>query len=248
MTNWQHSSDLPVLEKNDVHIWRANLDIPATEIEKYSNYLSEDEIARANKFRFPQHRQRFMVARSILRQLLGIYLDICPKTIVFEYSDRGKPQLAKFNNGRQLQFNLSHSQGYALYGFTQNNFIGVDLEYLREMPDAVKIARRFFSPREFQFIASLDRERQTKVFFQLWTAKEAYLKAIGTGLAGSLAAVDITLDSAENVSLLAIDGDESSIEDWSLYSCVPASDCVATIAIKTQTGDRQLNFWDWNRI
>ena len=194
MTNWQSTSDPPNLTKNEVHIWRANLDISATEIEEYVGYLSNDEIARANKFRFPELRQRFIVARGILRHLLGHYLNISPKSLIFDYGDRGKPRLAQLNDRNPLEFNLSHSQGYALYGFTQDCSIGVDLECLREMPDAVKIARRFFSPREFQFIANLNPQQQTKVFFQFWTAKEAYLKAIGTGLAGSLAAVDITLD------------------------------------------------------
>ena len=246
MSNWQSTSDPPILGRDEVHIWRANLDVSAKEIDKYSDYLSNDEIVRANKFRFPEHRQRFVAARGILRQLLANYLNIRPEKVVFDYGDRGKPKLVQSNNCDRLQFNISHSQGYALYGFTQKCPIGVDLECLREMPDAVKIARRFFSPREFEFIASLDPPQQTKVFFKFWTAKEAYLKAIGTGLAGSLGAVDITLDSSENVDLMAIAGDNNLVKDWSLYSCIPASNCVATIAVQTQTSDRQLNFWDWN--
>ncbi|MGL6345273.1 MAG: 4'-phosphopantetheinyl transferase family protein, partial [Waterburya sp.] len=145
-TIWQHPPQQPRLDHNQVHVWRANLDLPTTAIEELAAILSHDEIARANRFRFTKDRNRFIAARSILRQLLGKYLQITPDKLEFEYSDRGKPRLSASMPNSFLQFNVSHSHEYALYGFIYDQAIGVDIEYLREMSDAVKIAERFFSP------------------------------------------------------------------------------------------------------
>ena len=242
---WQNSPDQPLLANNRVHVWRANLDLPMTEIERLAAFLSTDEIARTNKFHFLEHKRRFIVARGILRQLLGNYLQISPNKIEFEYSDRGKPRLAASMGDNSLQFNVSHSLNYALYGFTDNHLIGVDLEFLREIRDATKLAKRFFTYREFQLIANLKCEEQQKAFFQLWTAKEAYLKAIGTGLSNSLTDIEITFDCAKKPKLLAVGENIATAGNWSMYHFIPAANYVAAIIINTQIPKQQINFWNW---
>ena len=242
MIIWQDPDINLQLTEDRVHIWRANLDLPSAQIDRLASFLSPDEITRANRFRFPQHRTSFIASRGILRQLLGNYLNLHPQDIEFDYSDRGKPLLAKSNIDISLQFNLSHSREYALFGFAIDRLIGVDLEYLREMRDAVKIARRFFSSKEYSLIASLDLPQQQQTFFKLWTAKEAYLKAIGIGLAGSLADVEITLDSSKNASILI-----SKTQNWSMYPCIPASDYVGAIAISKSIPLQQIDFWSWHQ-
>lgn len=236
---WQNPLCLPSLDNDQVHIWRANLNLSNVAIQHLATFLSNDEIARANKFYFPEHKRRFIVARGILRQLLSNYLNISPKKIEFDYGDRGKPQLSKSSNN-SLQFNVSHSQEYALFGFASDRLIGVDIEYLREMPDAIKIARRFFSPPEFQLIASLDDQQQQKVFFKLWTAKEAYLKALGTGLAGSLNSIEI---SFEDDNLLITEG-TAILDNWFICSYIPADNYVAAMAIDKKITKQQIRFWN----
>lgn len=243
-TIWQNPPNKAILEYNQVHIWRANLDLPSGEINRLFGFLSPDEIARANKFHFAQHKRRFIAARGILRYLLGNYLQISANNLKFEYSDRGKPRLARYMGNSSLQFNISHSQEYALYGFVQDHAIGVDLEYLREMKDMAKIAERFFSPEESKFIASLHSEKQQRLFFKLWTAKEAFLKATGTGLAGSLDSVDIFFDQAECPSLLGIKGNSTAVDNWSMYSCIPARNYVAAMAIKAPRNKLQIDYWN----
>lgn len=244
---WQNSPQHPRLEKDRVHLWRVNLDLPAVIIEELRVCLSPDEIDKANKFRFPQHNRRFVVARGVLRQLLGNYLQISPREIKFQYSDRGKPYLTTTGFHNSLQFNISHSQEYALYGFTYDYPIGVDIEHLREMKDAVQIAQRFFSPQEFQSIDNLDSAQQQKVFFKLWTAKEAYLKATGTGLSGSLSSVNIGLNDMENPYLESIQGSIEAVKSWSMYPCIPALNYVGAIAIKAQITQQQIKCWNWER-
>ena len=246
MTNWQHPTEKPILPGDRVHLWRAQLDLSACQIDSLATLLSTDETARANRFRFDIHRQRFIVARGILRLLLAHYLQIAPQDIKFQYSDRGKPFLAGSKQDC-LQFNLSHSQAYALYGFTYNHPIGVDLEYIRKTPDAVKIARRFFSESESQLIEQASDGERSHKFYQLWTAKEAYLKAVGTGLSGSLSSVEISLNRDREPKLLAIDRDPSAAANWSLYPCFPTPDFLAAVAIAAPIARHQINYWHWHQ-
>ena len=242
---WKNPPYHPPLNCDRVHLWRANLNLPSAVVEQLASFLSKDEVARANKFRFPQHQRRFTVARGILRHLLANYLQISPVAVQFEYGDRGKPSLAIPFSDSSLQFNISHSQEYALYGFTYNYPLGVDLEYLRSMEDVAKIAQRFFSTQEYQLIASLSGQQQQKAFFQLWTAKEAYLKATGIGLTGSLADVNICLDQTDPC-LQAIQGNKQATANWSMYSYLPVVNYVAAIAIKTKTNQQQIDCWNWH--
>lgn len=216
------------LASNEVHLWRTELDLPAQQVEELATNLSTDEKLRADRFHFEIHRQRFIVGRATLRTILARYLNIEAKQLQFDYSPRGKPSLA----GGGLEFNLSHSQGLAIYAFARDRKIGIDLEYLRSIPDADKIAQRFFSSREYQEIASLEKNQQQKAFFLAWTAKEAYLKATGDGLAGSLDGVEVTLTPGESVKIVSIKGNKQAASDWYLYSFAPASEYIASLVVK----------------
>ena len=245
-TNWQCPSARPILTDSRIHVWRASLELLSSQIDFLATVLSPDEIARAEKFRFARHRRRFIAARGILRQLLGNYLEIAPSQVKFGYSDRGKPFLSQPMVSNSLQFNVSHSEEYALYGFALNHQIGVDVEYLRRMPDAVNIARRFFSPAELNLVQNAAPPERHHLFFQLWTAKEAYLKAIGTGLTGMLDNIEIALDQNLRPSFWAIAGDRQAVTNWTLCSCSPATDYVGAIAIHLPYEQFELWHWDAN--
>ena len=236
---WKVPQRSPILEDNQIHVWCANLELSLPQIARLTDLLSSDEIARADRFRFPQHRRRFIVARGILRRLLGDYLSIAPHRLNFAYEARGKPLLTDENT--TIEFNISHSQEYALFGFTRQHLIGVDLEYQRAMPDCLKIAQRFFLPQEFAMLKDAAENERTKLFFQLWTAKEAYLKALGTGLSGSLDSVEIAFDShAPYIRCL-----KPRESDWSLYPCVPAQSYLGAIATNICLPSSQIFFWRW---
>jgi 4'-phosphopantetheinyl transferase len=243
MTIWQHPQGFPTLNNSQVHVWRANLALSTSEIEELSSFLSADEMIRANKFRFVQHKHRFMAARGILRQLLGNYLNVSPCSLTFTYSDRGKPRLTADST---LQFNISHSEAYALLGFTQDHLIGVDLEYQKPMTEAVKIAQRFFSPREFKILEATPPKEQVQLFFRFWTAKEAYLKAIGTGLSGSLAEVEVVIDETQPRYRLTFPAAHPENTPWSLYPCIPETTYLGAIAINSDIQPQQISYWHWS--
>ncbi len=251
---WQIPPKTLTLGNNEVHIWRTNLDLNLNFVEELQSFLSEDEKIRAEKFYFPKHRNRYIVGRGVLRLILAQYLGIKPTNLKFEYTNRGKPYLSTNLSGNlsgnnsetTLEFNLSHSQEIGLYGFTWQRKIGVDLEFLRPMPDADKIAKRFFSPKESNLISSIFHpKKQQTTFFQIWTAKEAYLKATGDGLGGCLDQFEVSLIPDMTTGLIEIKGDKILTSNWYLYHFMPLANYVATIAVESQSILVQ-KFWNWS--
>ncbi|MGF1540673.1 MAG: 4'-phosphopantetheinyl transferase family protein [Pleurocapsa sp.] len=243
---WQIPPDKLVLAQHETYVWRANLNLTTAEITQLTEILAEDERIKADQFRFAQHQQRYVAARGILRKILGCYLNLSGDAIQFEYNSRGKPEIADSLNAINLQFNVSHSQDFALYGITCDRRIGIDLEYLRDLDDADKIARRFFAPTESALVASLTGDEQKRVFFQFWTAKEAYLKAIGSGLAGGLDTVEIAL-KPQAIALLAVGETSENHANWSLVPFIPQPNYIATLATETKQQPQQIKFFTWDK-
>jgi 4'-phosphopantetheinyl transferase len=181
-----------LLGASQAHVWQTGLsDLPAN-LERLQALLSADELERAGRFVFERDRWRYTAARAGLRLLLGAYLNCDPASIRFSYNQWGKPALAD-GFDEQLYFNLAHSQDMAVYVFTRQGPTGIDLEYVRPFAEHLNFSRMFFSERENNLLASLCEADRLAVFYKLWTCKEAYLKAIGDGLAGELKDVEVDL-------------------------------------------------------
>jgi len=148
--------------------------------------LVPDERQRAERFRFERDRRRFIVAHGVLRDILGRYLKCSPAQVSFSYNQYGKPALAQESEAIGLRFNMSHSHEVALYALTRAREVGVDVELLREDFASLEIAERFFSRSEVALLNSLAPELRTDGFFNCWTRKEAYIKALGEGLSHPL--------------------------------------------------------------
>jgi len=173
---------------SELHLWFTHLDKAVSE-EKNSMLLQADEIQRANRFRFAMHRRRFINARATLRSILSHYLNIIPQKIQISYSETGKPYLP----GAELHFNLSHSHELALFAFTYQTTVGVDLEKIREDYNE-DIAQRFFSAQEYEIFSKLLPQEKLIDFYRIWAGKEAVVKALGQGIGFSLASFTIPLE------------------------------------------------------
>jgi 4'-phosphopantetheinyl transferase len=183
-----------ILEVQTIHLWWISLDVSEEKLQNLIALLSESEKIKADRFKFPQHQHRYQAVHGILRIILGRYLNLDPTQINFTHSDRGKPYLTDDCNSVNLQFNLSHSENMAIVGISHDRRIGVDLEKMRPMKNAEKLAERFFCASEYDLLTQAIPEERDKLFFQLWTAKEAYLKATGEGISGGLNQVEIALN------------------------------------------------------
>lgn len=212
----------PVIETGVVKIYRAllNCAVPADR----SNILSVDELARANRFRFPIHRDRFIVGRTTLRQVLARHLRQLPHQIDFSYTDSGKP----FVDGESVSFNLSNSGDLCLIALGKYAHIGVDIEQHVANKEFDDIARRFFAPAEVQELMGFDPERRMAAFYACWTRKEAFVKAHGKGLVYGLDRFAVSANSDGPAMLLSIGGVDTgvggmdgSLENpnaWSLFN------------------------------
>jgi 4'-phosphopantetheinyl transferase len=207
----QRSSQTLILELNEVHLWCVDLRFIARELVRESELalgrehwlaaqgnsllalralLSVDELQRADRYKFDLHRDRYIAARGNLRLILAHYLHIPPVEVQFGYGTSGKPHLAdvlsevSINGTRNLEFNVSHAENLAIYAIARDKAIGVDVEYKRPIENVEQLAQRFFNRQESAQLKNLSPSAQQDLFFQIWTLKEAYLKATGTGLTG----------------------------------------------------------------
>jgi 4'-phosphopantetheinyl transferase len=174
-----------------VHLWHASLLLPAHEISRREKLLSTDERERASRFLATYDRDRFIAARGLLRTILSEYQHFAPQEIAFHYNEYGKPSMRREENIRGLEFNLAHSEDALLIGITHHRKIGVDIERIYPDGNFSQRVKRFFTPEEQAAFNNLPPLEQRKAWFQTWTIKEAYLKAVGTGLTQPLKTVAV---------------------------------------------------------
>lgn len=218
------------LGRNEVHLWQARLDDQLA--DSLEVILSEEETGRANRFHFTNDRNHFIVARGLLRRLLAAYLGVSSSAdLTFSYGEKGKPFLAENQQGL-INFNLAHSHGMALYAFSHDRELGVDLEFVKDELADEKIADRFFSTTEVEALQKVPAELRRQAFFNCWTRKEAYIKARGEGLSMPLNEFDVSLAPGEPAALLRNHKDAAEVTRWSMKSIPVDPGYVAALVVE----------------
>ena len=174
----------------DVQVWRASLRQPAERLAELSAHLSADEWERAARFRFPEHGNRFIAGRGLLRELLAAYLDRPAGALRFAQGKHGKPVLAGAEAGAGLCFNLSPSEEGVLYAVARRA-VGADLECHGRSVRYEAIIDRICTSGELACFQAQPAERRREAFFGCWTRKEAIAKALGGGLASGLRTLEV---------------------------------------------------------
>jgi 4'-phosphopantetheinyl transferase len=228
-----------------VHVWLAELEQPTYAVQQLASVLSEDELLRARRFYFERDRQHFLVARGVLRTILGWYLALPPARLHFTYGSRGKPSLSAASGGEQLRFNVSHSHELALYAVTQGRDIGVDIEFMRPLEDADDIACHFFSAHERAILWNLPASLKHQAFYNCWTRKEAYIKATGEGLSQPLDEFAVSLAPGEPAQLLSVVGKPDEGSRWTFEALQPPPGYAAALAV--EGAGWQLACWKWEK-
>jgi 4'-phosphopantetheinyl transferase len=216
---------------NVIEVVVARLDAGADAVRASAALLSQDERQRAARFAFAHDRRWFTIARALLRRLLGARLGVPPGSVGLVYGRRGKPTLAPSFAGTGLGFNVSHCNGVAVYGFTRGAEIGIDVEAVRAFPDADEIAARAFSRRENEAYLALDPRDRPLGFFNCWTRKEAFVKALGDGLRHGLDRFDVSLAPGEPARLLRVGDLPGERCGWSLRSFSPGAGMVGAFVV-----------------
>ncbi len=186
---WLIPPEVLSLSESEVHIWLVDLDAAITDLPELQTMLAADEIARAQRFHFPEHKHRFICGRGMLRIILAKYLNLEPSAIAFSYGSHGKPLLQEpFNH---LSFNLSHSEGLALYIVALKRDVGIDVERVACDREIDSIISRFFTRSEQTYLLKLSPAERQTAFFRCWTCKEAQAKASGVGISQGLDRIDL---------------------------------------------------------
>lgn len=167
-----------------------NLDPPPERVAELSGLLDNTERARAAAYHFEGDRRRFIVRRALVRIEIARATGDEPGSLGFIEGPQGKPTLS---GAPGLRFNVSHAEDLALLVISRASEIGCDIERIE--PDRARrdVAKRFFSPQEFASLSALPEEQWAEGFFNCWTRKEAYIKALGIGLAYPLESFSVSL-------------------------------------------------------
>lgn len=201
---WEPSHDVIPLTPNSLHIWRLSLQSHAEIDHRLWQLLSQNEQQRAQRFVRSQDQIKFVQVRGTLRCLLGQYLNRPGASLDFDYGEYGKPQLVSSGNSVAVQFNVSHSHDLALIAIAKAIDVGVDIEQVSQQSEFLKISHRFFTTAEHQVLLQEPTEHQRQTFFQLWTRKEACIKAVGGSIAHALDQIDVGGDVHQSRSVIEV--------------------------------------------
>jgi len=215
-----------------VEVVLVRLDAELSAVGELAQCLSDGERLRASRFVFERDRRRFIVGRARLRHLLASRLGVQPDAVELVYGPRGKPRLSRSFADADLCFNVSHSEDLAVYAFSSGREIGVDVEVVRELRDADEIAARFFSRCENEAYRALDPRDKPLGFFNCWTRKEAFIKALGDGLYHPLNRFDVSLAPNEPAKILRIENTSGDACGWALHDFSPAPALIGAVVIR----------------
>jgi len=223
-----------------VEVWICGLEAAAELAGQYLPLLSADELERAGRYKFDHFREAYILGRGVTRTILAGRIEIDPRAIRFHYSTYGKPSL---EGGQGLHFNVSHSNSLLVCALTEAAPIGVDVERVRPMPDARNIAERFFSAAEAERVRQAPPESIDALFFEIWTRKEAFLKATGAGFSRGLGTFSVSSGTDAAPRLERIEEPDDDPAQWSLRAFVPAESYVAALAVRAPIGEVSLRWW-----
>lgn len=216
-----------------VHLYTIRLDASATEVSACRRLLSEDEVARADRFVSKSTADGWQVCRARLRQILASYCEVEANAIRFTKQENGKPVIAAGLCDADLHFNLSHSHHLAVVSVTKVGAIGVDVEYLRTIGNWERVAARFFSAHEQAQLALVGADLRPRAFYECWTRKEAVIKATGEGLSASLDSFDVSLGPGVQAAVLADRSGHSDDKLWQMDHFEPETGYVAAFAVRS---------------
>lgn len=235
---WRPSPPALTVADGDLDLWCARIEAID---EGIAAALSEEERRRGERFRHPRARLEFVRTRGWLRHVLARYLQAPPDQLQFGYGPQGKPRLANGVDGEALCFNVAHSHGLALLAVAWNRLVGVDVEQISAERDLPGLARRYFSANENAELRGLPAAQVSRGFFLAWTRKEAFIKALGSGMSFPLDAFDVALTPGKPAALLAVRSEQTTAREWAMVDIDLGTEFAAAAVIAGAI--RQVRRW-----
>ena len=242
---WTESAAAMAPQPGEIQLWRIPLAGQPGEENQLQKILSPGELDQAGRYRFAHLQRRFIIRRAVLRQLLAARLATSPLAVRLELGVHGKPIVSGQADGGDLRFNCSHSGDWALVALARGIELGVDLEQHRPMTDAADVAKKFFTTAEINELNQLPSALKTAGFFNCWTRKEAFIKALGLGLSYPLNRFVVSLSPEKPAALLAVTDDPAALEKWSMISLKVVPEYSAALVFGGKSA--ALKYFAWNR-
>ncbi len=239
---WNLPDEELTIHEGIVHIWLVDIEKEACNHEYLSGLLSNNELERSKRFIFDKDKKRFIITHGILRLILSRYIHLDSKTIYFAREKKGKPVIKNPENN-DIRFNLSHSGKYIIYALTRGREVGIDIQYMKDMPDSDRIVKRFFSNKEINEYFELPAAIRKRAFFTCWTRKEALIKAIGEGLNMPLNSFSVSPNPGIKSKIEIHDGRFSG-RQWSLED-VRLNDMNYVSSIAVEGRGFKIIYWNW---
>ena len=228
-----------------IDLWMIPLSSVGDRFQEHEQSLSTDERQRATRFRSAKERRHFTLARGSLRPILSQYLGTQPEAVRFSYGTHGKPRLANTHEP-SLEFNLSHSGDRLVLAISKLETIGVDIESSDKPRRVARIAQRFFSRQEVADLLVLSQSRRLHRFYQLWTLKEAYIKACGLGLAIPLRQFSYAFPTAGQIEITFDKSRQDDATRWQVWQFDVPGNYQLSLAVKSDSGDQVGSISSWN--
>jgi 4'-phosphopantetheinyl transferase len=228
--------------ENEFHVWFCCPDkiTDKSVLDEYRSILSVEEIAKYKRFHFEKDRHSYLISHALVRKVLSSYCNVKPDKWSFTNNQHGKPDISPEIKCPALKFNLSHTDGMSVCVVSLDNDCGIDVENTQRKSRTFAVADRMFSPAEVATMwSSNDGEVQRK-FFEFWTLREAYVKAIGTGLGGSSKAFYFTVAEQEREGIRMskihfVPDDSSRSSAWQFILLNLSSDHISAVALKDES-------------
>ena len=203
----------------------------------FAALLPPQDVGRMQRLYAESGRRQFALTRAMQRHVLSAYAaNVQPGQWQFQSSAEGRPSLAPPFDRTGLHFNIAHTEGVVAMAVCQHPRVGVDIEKIGRA--SLAVAERYFSAAEAAELRALPSDAQPRRFMRLWTLKEAYLKAIGTGLAGGLGRMSFLFETAESFHFERADDAEAA--RWQFQQLEIGAEHVLALAVLPRGGDAPL--------
>lgn len=225
-----------------VDVWQVDLNQHAICLSKLTAVLNDRERQRADTFQQPPLRNRYIAVRAITRHVLASYLSAQPADLQFTLGEHGKPALISDS----LHFNISHTDHLLLIAVGNLPDIGVDIELIKTRSNMDGMAKRCFAESELKYWQPLPEPQSQETFYRLWTKKEAFVKAIGRGIALGLNRCEVEPQIAGQ--LISIPEEYGLACDWKITEIPVIANFCATLVTPNLEFELRQRLLDSNQL
>jgi 4'-phosphopantetheinyl transferase len=232
MINGLVKKDLFDALQSQVHVWFCFPESVQDEarLDRYRSVLSTQETERYHRFNFDKDKHSYLVAHALLRHVLSKYIDIEESQWQFARNEHGRPELLMPSGTPGIKFNLTHTDGLCACIITLDKACGIDAENIHRKNRLDAVARRMFADEE---LAQLDDDSLQHQFYYFWTLREAYVKALGTGLVGSSKDFYFDISTGDKKAVFHHKKNKGNEADWQFGSFQPSNDHMLSVAVES---------------